>query len=305
MSKRRIFAALATVGLSLAGVVVALLPTSPAAAAACAAPYSATAVYLNGATVSSNGRNWQAKWWTQNETPSTGGSGVWTDLGACTGAGSPGAPPTTAPPSTPGAFPVTEAQFNSMFPGRNAFYTYAGLTDAASKFATFAKTGTDTVRKQEAAAFLANANHETGGLVFITEIVKTNDLCDESQPFGCPAGTFAYYGRGPIQLSWNFNYNAAGQFLGLPLLTNPFLVEQNASVAWQTAIWYWMTQNGPGTMTAHNAMVTGAGFGQTIRSINGSLECDGRNPAQVASRVASYQRFVGVLGVPAGNNLSC
>ncbi|KAF8609662.1 hypothetical protein BDV93DRAFT_602299 [Ceratobasidium sp. AG-I] len=26
---------------------------------------------------------WTAKWWTQAETPSTGGSGVWTDSGAC------------------------------------------------------------------------------------------------------------------------------------------------------------------------------------------------------------------------------
>ena len=34
----------------------------------------------------------------------------------------------------------------------------------------FARTGSDTVRRQEAAAFLANASHETGGLVHITEI---------------------------------------------------------------------------------------------------------------------------------------
>jgi hypothetical protein len=52
-------------------------------------------------------------------------------------------------------------------------------------------------------------------------------------------------------------------------------------------------------------MVNGAGFGQTIRSINGSLECDGRNPAQVQSRVDNYNRIVGVLGVPAGANLYC
>ena len=45
-------------------------------------------------------------------------------------------------------------------------------------------------------------------------------------------------------------------------------------------------------MTPHNAMVNGAGFGETIRSINGSLECDGGNPAQVQSRVDAYQRFV-------------
>ncbi len=213
---------------------------------------------------------------------------------------------TTTPPAT-GGFVVSEAQFRQMFPNRNPFYTYAGLTAALSAYPGFAKTGTDTVRKQEAAAFLANANHETGGLVHIVEQNQANypHYCDAGRPYGCPAGQAAYYGRGPIQLSWNFNYKAAGDALGLPLLTNPWLVQNDASVAWKTALWYWNTQTGPGTMTPHNAMVDGRGFGETIRSINGSLECGGRNPAQVQSRVDAYQRFVGILGVPAGNNLYC
>jgi chitinase len=52
-------------------------------------------------------------------------------------------------------------------------------------------------------------------------------------------------------------------------------------------------------------MVNGAGFGETIRSINGSIECNGGNPAQVQSRVNAYLSFTSILGVPAGNNLSC
>ncbi|GGT28309.1 hypothetical protein GCM10010254_56300 [Streptomyces chromofuscus] len=58
-------------------------------------------------------------------------------------------------------------------------------------------------------------------------------------------------------------------------------------------------------MTGHDAMVNGAGFGQAVRSINGALECDGKSPAQVRSRVANYQRFTQILGVPPGGNLSC
>ncbi|MBW4718707.1 glycoside hydrolase family 19 protein [Saccharothrix obliqua] len=213
---------------------------------------------------------------------------------------------TTNPPN-PGGFVVTEAQFNQMFPSRNAFYTYRGLTDALSAYPGFARTGSDTVKKQEAAAFLANVNHETGGLVHIVEQNQANypHYCDTSQPYGCPAGQAAYYGRGPIQLSWNFNYKAAGDALGLPLLTNPWLVQNDAAVAWKTGLWYWNTQRGPGTMTPHDAMVNGRGFGETIRSINGALECNGRNPAQVQSRVNAYQRFTGILGVTPGNNLSC
>ncbi|MBQ0982893.1 glycoside hydrolase family 19 protein, partial [Micromonospora sp. M61] len=209
-----------------------------------------------------------------------------------------GQPPTTPPPTDPGGFVVTEAQFNQMFPGRNSFYTYSGLVAALSAYPAFAKSGSATVQRQEAAAFLANVHHETGGLVHVVEQNTANypHYCDPGQPYGCPAGQAAYYGRGPIQLSWNFNYNAAGNALNLPLLTNPWLVQTDAAVAWKTGIWYWMTQNGPGTMTAHNAMVGGAGFGETIRSINGSIECNGGNPAQVQSRVTKYQQFVGILG---------
>jgi predicted chitinase len=194
-----------------------------------------------------------------------------------------------------------------MFPNRIAFYSYAGLIDAIKKFPAFTTTGSDTIKKQEAAAFLANVNHESGGLVYVEEINQANWplYCDRSQPYGCPAGQSAYHGRGPIQLSWNFNYKAAGDALGIDLLNNPDRVKNESSVAYQTAIWYWMTQRGPGTMTPHDAMVNGRGFGETIRSINGSLECNGGNPAQVQSRIAAYNRFTSILGVSPGGNLSC
>ena len=122
-----------------------------------------------------------------------------------------------------GGFVVSEAQFNQMFPNRNSFYTYSGLTAALSAYPGFANTGSDTVKKQEAAAFLANVSHETGGLVYIVEQNTANypHYCDTSQSYGCPAGQAAYYGRGPIQLSWNFNYKAAGDALGIDLLDNP------------------------------------------------------------------------------------
>lgn len=207
----------------------------------------------------------------------------------------------------PGGFPVSEAQFQQMFPKRNAFYTYNGLVAALSAYPGFAGTGSREVRQQEAAAFLANVDHETGGLVHVVEQNTANypHYCDGKQPYGCPAGQAAYYGRGPIQLSWNFNYKAAGDALGIDLLHNPSLVQTDAAVSWKTALWYWNTQRGPGTMTPHEAIVNGRGFGETIRSINGSMECNGRNPAQVQSRVTSYQRFTGLLGVAPGGNLSC
>ncbi|MET9854250.1 glycoside hydrolase family 19 protein [Streptomyces sp. NPDC006450] len=293
-------AAAVTLGLAIA------LPSSPAAAApACAGAWATSAVYTGGMNASYGGHNWQAKWWTQGETPGTTGQwGVWSDQGVCGGGTTPNPDPTTPNPS---GFVVSQAQFNQMFPNRNPFYTYNGLVAALSAYPGFATTGDDTVKRREAAAFLANVSHETGGLVHIVEQNTANypHYCDTSQSYGCPAGQAAYYGRGPIQLSWNFNYKAAGDALGINLLANPYLVEQDPAVAMKTALWYWNTQNGPGTMTAHAAMVNGAGFGETIRSINGALECNGGNPAQVQSRINTYQSFTQLLGVTPGNNLSC
>src|SRR5690606_12633828 len=104
-----------------------------------------------------------------------------------------------------------------------------------------------------------------------------------------------YYGRGPIQLSWNGNYCAAGTALGVDLRRYPEQVEQNATIAWRTALWFWMTQSGAGARPAHNSMVNGNGFGDTIRTINGALECNGGNPGQVQSRINEYNRFINIL----------
>ena len=45
--------------------------------------------------------------------------------------------------------------------------------------------------------------------------------------------------------------------------------------------------------------------GETIRTINGGLECGGRNPAQVAARIEYYRKFCWMLGVDPGPSLGC
>ncbi|AKT38114.1 glycoside hydrolase family 19 protein [Chondromyces crocatus] len=201
---------------------------------------------------------------------------------------------------------LSQNDFNAMFPNRNPFYTYNALVAAAATFPAFANTGSLETRKREVAAFLANVSHETGALVYIEEIQK-GDYCDTSWgPPGCScAPGKRYFGRGPIQLSWNGNYCAAGNALNLPLQSDPDLLSRDANAAWRTGLWFWTTQNGAGTMTAHSAMVNSRGFGETIRTINGALECNGRNPGQVQSRINTYQNFTNRLGVSPGNNLGC
>jgi len=76
-------------------------PTATSNGTGCFTPYVNGNVYTGGMQVSYNGHNWTAKWWTQNEYPSTGGSGVWQDNGPCSG-GAPTFTPTFVPPtSTP------------------------------------------------------------------------------------------------------------------------------------------------------------------------------------------------------------
>ncbi|MFD4606411.1 chitinase [Streptomyces sp. NPDC058464] len=211
-------------------------------------------------------------------------------------------------PAHAASFVVSEAQFDKMFPNRSPFYTYRGLTDALSAYPEFANSGDEATRKREAAAFLANVSHETAGLRYVVEQNTSNypHYCDRSQPYGCPAGVAAYYGRGPLQLSWNYNYKAAGDALHIDLLRNPGQVERDPVTAWKAGLWSWNTQTGDGTTTPHDAIVNNKGFGETIRSLNGALECDGKNPHELNDRINLYKQFVGLLGTDVGDgNISC
>ncbi|WP_370948396.1 chitinase [Amycolatopsis sp. cg5] len=217
------------------------------------------------------------------------------------------APLASASTSGEEAFVVNKDQFNKMFPNRNGFYTYEGLVAGMKSFGKFANEGNDDTKKREAAAFLANVNHESDGLKAVREYNTANysHYCDPGAAGGCPAGRDQYYGRGPIQLSWNYNYKAAGDSFGVDLLKKPDLVATDAAISWKTGLWFWNTQSGAGSMKPHDAMVQNKGFGQTIRSINGALECDGKRKDQVEARVSAYRNFTKILGVDPGGNLYC
>ncbi|HET7269246.1 MAG TPA: chitinase [Oleiagrimonas sp.] len=223
----------------------------------------------------------------------------------CAHNGAPGVAPKAVDPGHD--FVVSRAQFEQMFPSRNRFYTYDGLVTAIHAYPAFAHTGSHQTRAREAAAFLAQSAFETDWLKYVKQIDNGNyaKKCDRGKPYGCPAGKAAYYGRGPIMLSWNFNYKHAGDALGIDLLHHPDLVETKPAIAWKTALWYWMTQKGPGVMTAHHAMVSGAGFGQTINAMNGALECHGGKPESVRARVEAYEHMVDILDASPGGGETC
>jgi predicted chitinase len=213
----------------------------------------------------------------------------------------------TDPPDPTGnglADVLSAATFNSLFPNRNSFYTYEDLVAAVDSYPLFASDTYDLdTRQREVAAFLANVAQETGELEYIVELSPPHDYCDNGSAICTCAPGVQYWGRGPLQLSWNYNYCEAGIALGLDLRADPDLVARDPEVAWAVALWFWMTQNGAGSMTMHSAMVDGHGFGQTIQTINGALECP--SSPQATARVNYYTSYCGVLGVDPGSNLYC
>lgn len=207
----------------------------------------------------------------------------------------------------------TEAQFNQMLPHRIPFYTYKGFIDAAEATPGFAKEGTIEARKREIAAILANARHESDEFRATREynMAAWSHYCMASAEYPCTAGQ-TYQGRGPIQLSWNYNYKDAGIALGIDLLNNPDLVATDPKVAFQTMMWFWMKR---GTVTCHAAMINppndqAKGFAQTIRTINGGLECNPKRTAvqreQAQKRGTFYKETLAAFGLNAGNEyLDC
>src|SRR3954465_15274323 len=85
--------------------VVAVFNILPASAASCSPAWQASAVYTGGATISYNGHNYLAKWWTQNEAP-PGTTGVWQDQGSCGGGGGTPQPPTQTGTTGACSFPA-------------------------------------------------------------------------------------------------------------------------------------------------------------------------------------------------------
>nr|XP_023887071.1 endochitinase EP3-like [Quercus suber]POE67781.1 endochitinase ep3 [Quercus suber] len=198
---------------------------------------------------------------------------------------------------------VTQDFFNGIInqadascAGKN-FYTRAGFLDALNSYNQFGNLGSADDSKREIAAFFAHVTHETGHFCYIEEINgASQDYCDESNTqYPCNANK-KYFGRGPLQLTWNYNYGAAGTSIGIDLLNSPETVATDVTVSFKTALWFWMTNVRP---------VVSQGFGATIRAINGAIECNGGNSGAVQARVQYYTQYCNQLGVAPGDNLTC
>ncbi|XP_024996022.1 chitinase 6-like [Cynara cardunculus var. scolymus] len=199
---------------------------------------------------------------------------------------------------------VTPAFFNGIVaksarncPGRG-FYTRAAFLNAIKGYPRFGRSGSIADSKREIAAFFAHVSHETRNFCYKEEINgRSRNYCDRTNTqYRCNPKK-SYYGRGPIQLAWNYNYGAAGKSLGFDGLNNPEIVARDPVVSFKTALWFWMEN-------CHWDFASGKGFGATIRAINGK-ECGRGNPRAVTSRVTYYIAYCKQFGVKTGNQLRC
>ncbi|XVE82408.1 hypothetical protein DITRI_Ditri16bG0002100 [Diplodiscus trichospermus] len=253
----------------------------------------------------------------------------------CSGGGS---TPTPNPPSGGSgvASIISRALFDEMLKYRNdgrcpsnGFYTYDAFIDAARSFNGFGTTGDLTTQKREIAAFLAQTSHETTGgwptapdgpyawgYCFIRERGDNPETYCSSNDWPCPPGR-QYYGRGPIQLTHNYNYGQAGRALGEDLINNPDLVATNPTISFKTAVWFWMTPQG-NKPSSHNVIIGQwtpseadrtagrvPGYGVITNIINGGLECGHGPDNRVEDRIGFYRRYCDLLGVSYGSNLDC
>ncbi|MFD0792250.1 chitinase [Mucilaginibacter litoreus] len=178
-----------------------------------------------------------------------------------------------------------------------------------------------TTNKRELAAFFAQIAHETrhgqnesytDGLMLLHEDNTNINYISDSDEYSPVAGQ-KYYGRGPMQISYNGNYGYASDCIfgdKKVLLNNPGLVETDPVVSFKTAIYFWMT---PETHkpSAHDVMIgkwqpkesdkakgRTPGFGMTINIVNGELECNkGEDNYSMKDRIGFYQFFLKKLGI--------
>ncbi len=231
---------------------------------------------------------------------------------------------------------------------KQTFYGFSGYDQGGGSevqlggtvdFATFCNVGTDDVRKLELCAFFSNASHETTGgwvgaqistfawgLYYISE----NDgnagtyVVDQANNNYPSVSGQSYCGRGPLQISYNYNYGPCSEILygtKTTLLNNPDLLAQkgNGYIAIMTALWYWMIPQPPkpschdvmcGVWTPSAEDITNkrntSKFGMTINIINGGVECGYGTNASAQDRIDYYQQwFTPKFGVTPEADCGC
>lgn len=221
---------------------------------------------------------------------------------------------------------LPETTWNSFYPDALPVYTYENFLKAVAKFPKFCNDPAadnpdlENSCKVELSAFLAHMKHESGSLIYVEEIgcSVSGSSCSgysaSSTIYPATPGQ-KYYGRGPFQLSWNYNY---GQFStaafngGLGdrqiLLDDPHQVATDGKLAFMSALWFYMYPQSPkpsmhdailglfqtNNVDVNNNICSGC-FGTTTNIINGGLEC-GFFSITEQKRVEYFDNYCQALG---------
>jgi predicted chitinase len=232
---------------------------------------------------------------------------------------------------------LTKSKYQQLFPHHHKNYSYENFLTAAKVFPLFAEEGSLIIRKRELAAFFAHTAHETTagwagakngpyvwGLYYTEEQACKDGHCAVYNTAGFsgfrPVTGKSYHGRGPIQLSYAYNYGLAGKDLGLPLLEQPELVGTDGVTGFKTAIWFWMRSQIPKPSchdvmcgnwqpsSTDSALLRRPGFGMTINILNGGVECNSNDPslkAEREERIGFYEWFANIMNIKPGSNCDC
>jgi basic endochitinase B len=230
-------------------------------------------------------------------------------------------------------FLITKEQYQAAFPHHHPIYSFESLVEASRNFPLFTNEGSLISRKRELIAFLANVAHETAnssdntyswGLYFTEEQACKEGQCPQYNNPGSsnyqPVPGKSYHGRGPLQLSYTYNYGLAGKELDLPLLEHPELVSTDGIIGFKTAIWFWMREQKPKPschdvmcgkwlpMSADSLLHRKPGFGMTINIINGGVECNTDNLSlqnERNERIGFYKKFSKMMSIPIEEDCDC
>ncbi|XP_030940130.1 chitinase-like protein 1 [Quercus lobata] len=224
-------------------------------------------------------------------------------------------------------------QFEEWFSKRNTpvahavgFWDFQSFILAAAQYEPlgFGTTGNKTEKMKEVAAFLGHVGSQTScgygvatggplawGLCFNREMSPSQSYCDDFYKYTYPCAPGAeYYGRGALPIYWNYNYGAAGDGIKADLLNHPEFVEQNATIAFQAAIWRWMTPIKKSQPSAHDAFVGNwkptkndtlskrvPGFGATMNILYGERTCGQGDIDPMNTIISHYLYYLDLLGV--------
>lgn len=203
------------------------------------------------------------------------------------------------------------------------------LRTAICDYGSFLAVGDLNTQKRELAGFLANISHETGGgtisgevdddsltgLYFNEEVgfIGSNAIgyVQSTGTSYLPVAGKSYHGRGPIQLSYNYNYGLCSDVLfgdSSVLLNNPEKLIEDGVMGFMTGIWFWMTPQPP--KPSCHEVITGiwepkegganakynGNFGLTIVVINNESGQSENGTGAVARRARYYRLFSAKMG---------